>query len=166
VHAQNGAGLNHRGDDGEARKASVAERRQPSKPESKSEQAYVPWRKRLPIHPAADKYPLLDQRELLEVGDDIKRNGLKYRAVVTPDGSQLCDGRSRLDAMEPLGTSLAAMAVQGTRLLNRLNLGKETGALNLRAVPMIEQREPRRAAGLSASERTDAQQDERHPHDA
>jgi hypothetical protein len=79
------------------------------KPSNKTSQAATqpctPWRERLPIHPAANEYPLLDQEELIQLGDNIKKSGLKYRAVVeeTADGWRLCDGRNRLDAVEAVG---------------------------------------------------------------
>jgi DNA-binding Lrp family transcriptional regulator len=85
--------------------SSVGTEQQPSKPKAKPEQAYVSWREWLPIHPAADKYPLLDQRDLIDLGDDIKRNGLAHRPIIGQvDGVwMLCDGRNRLDAMEAVG---------------------------------------------------------------
>jgi hypothetical protein len=69
------------------------------------------WRDGLPIHPAAELFPLMSADELRELGEDIKqqprlhefpiavvatkrRNGWRY---------ELADGRNRLDAMELVG---------------------------------------------------------------
>jgi hypothetical protein len=65
------------------------------------------WRKTLPIHPAADLFPLLPPDELLELGEDIAKNGLREAPSVWLDPESgdpyLIDGRNRLDAMEALG---------------------------------------------------------------
>ena len=81
------------------------------------------WRDVLPIHPAAEMFPLLSDQELDELGADIKANGLKVGIVIyiDPDGrSWLLDGRGRLDAMERVdmpfalsGASLDAMVKCG-----------------------------------------------------
>ena len=60
------------------------------------------WRDVLPIHPAAELFPLMTPAELRELGEDIKANGLKLPIAITSDG-QLLDGRNRLDAMEAVG---------------------------------------------------------------
>ena len=59
------------------------------------------WRDDLPVHPAADLFPLMSESELRELGEDIKANGLQSPVVVY-DG-QLIDGRNRLDAMVLVG---------------------------------------------------------------
>jgi hypothetical protein len=69
----------------------------------------IDWRAHIPIHPAADEFPLLSEKELRELAGDIKRNGLHselvfFRPLV--DGvveTQLVDGRNRLDALAMLG---------------------------------------------------------------
>jgi hypothetical protein len=65
------------------------------------------WRDVLPIHPAADDYPLMsetDPASLKELSEDIKANGLIDPIVLwTKDGKLLLDGRNRLDAMERAG---------------------------------------------------------------
>src|SRR5215813_9299133 len=33
------------------------------------------WRDHLPVHPAADLFPLMSEPELRELGEDIKKNG-------------------------------------------------------------------------------------------
>src|SRR5262245_38770468 len=65
------------------------------------------WRDVLPIHPAAELFPLMSPDELRALGEDIKANGLKHSIAYTcteERGSarrfQLLDGRNRLDAIE------------------------------------------------------------------
>ena len=59
------------------------------------------WRDVLPIHPAAELFPLMSESELRELGEDIKANGLRT-SIVLYEG-KLLDGRNRLDAMELVG---------------------------------------------------------------
>jgi hypothetical protein len=70
------------------------------------------WRDVIKIHPAAELFPLMSEQELLELGGDIKKNGLKSPIVLTwpglghlgdPSSYMLLDGRNRLDAMERVG---------------------------------------------------------------
>jgi hypothetical protein len=64
------------------------------------------WRDVLPIHPAADLFPLMSEAELRELGKDISRNGLQSPIVLFwNDSAQwaLLDGRNRLDAMQLVG---------------------------------------------------------------
>lgn len=68
-----------------------------------------PWRDVLTVHPAADLFPLMGDAELRELGEDIKKNGLRNWVVViefTDDGPILIDGRNRLDAMELVGLEI------------------------------------------------------------
>jgi hypothetical protein len=66
-------------------------------------QAPVKWRDVLPIHPAADFFPMMSPAELRELGEDIRKNGLKQRLVfwATEPGAEvfLLDGRNRRAAM-------------------------------------------------------------------
>jgi hypothetical protein len=69
------------------------------------------WRDVLPIHPAAEKLPLLSQTDpaaLRELADDIEKNGLLERvSIIKEDGKlYLLDGRNRLDALELLDYEL------------------------------------------------------------
>jgi hypothetical protein len=75
------------------------------------------WRDILPVHPAAELFPLMSETELRELGEDIKKNGLKLPIILWsphPLGErklddvgglgavkdlQLLDGRNRLDAL-------------------------------------------------------------------
>src|SRR5438067_3403407 len=64
------------------------------------------WRDVLPIHPAADLFPLMSERELRELGEDIQKNGQKSQLILWNDESgqtYLLDGRNRLDAAELVG---------------------------------------------------------------
>jgi len=66
------------------------------------------WRDVLPVHPAADLFPLMPPDELKALGEDIKKNGLTSPIVLwKPDDNTvaqcLLDGRNRLDAMELVG---------------------------------------------------------------
>src|SRR5262245_60645033 len=66
------------------------------------------WRDILPVHPAADRFPLMSEAELKELAADIKENGLQHPVVLTEiDGKPaVLDGRNRLDALESLGQEL------------------------------------------------------------
>jgi ParB-like nuclease domain len=66
------------------------------------------WRDVLPIHPAAELFPLMSEAELRELADDIEANGLLERVtVIEQDGvPYLLDGRNRLDALELLGRKI------------------------------------------------------------
>jgi hypothetical protein len=70
------------------------------------------WRDVLPIHPAAELFPLISsEADLRKMGEDIRKNGLKLPVVIWSPGTQtdkdqpvsLLDGRNRLDAMELVG---------------------------------------------------------------
>lgn len=70
------------------------------------------WRDVLPVHPAADLFPMMSEAELRELGEDIKKHGLASRIVLWSPacGSKevsLIDGRNRLDAMELVGLDTA-----------------------------------------------------------
>jgi hypothetical protein len=59
----------------------------------------------LPVHPAADVFPMLDLDELADLAADIKANGLQHPVVVgVVDGvDMLIDGRNRLAACKMAG---------------------------------------------------------------
>jgi hypothetical protein len=71
------------------------------------------WRAHLPVHPAADLFPLMsetDPQALKELAEDIRKNGLQCPVLIhhqeAEDGtrkSYLIDGRNRLDAFALLG---------------------------------------------------------------
>ena len=86
-----------------------------SKPQSqKTQAASNSWRDVLPIHPAADMFPLMSEAELRELGEDIRNYGMLTPIVVWAEAVNLkvptkhsqfslLDGRNRLDAMELVG---------------------------------------------------------------
>ena len=51
----------------------------------------------LPVHPAANAFPMHDEDDLNRLAVDIAQNGLKHPIVTTSDG-QILDGRNRLAA--------------------------------------------------------------------
>jgi hypothetical protein len=94
----------------EAKKGNAAlETATPSKAVTESNQvSKKSWRDWLPVHPAADRLELLPQKQLQELADDIRKNGLRepcaYREV--NGGRELLDGRNRLDALELAGKNI------------------------------------------------------------
>jgi ParB-like nuclease domain len=72
------------------------------------------WRDIYKVHPAADIFPMLPEDELRELGEDIKKNGLREPIILwspkpakdTPHQFYVLDGRNRLDAMELAGIEL------------------------------------------------------------
>jgi hypothetical protein len=82
------------------------------------------WRDVLPIHPAAEIFPLMSGDELRALGEDIRKTGLTSPITVTsirittPKGGiihdmGLLDGRNRLDAMELVGLPFTIEHSQG-----------------------------------------------------
>jgi hypothetical protein len=63
------------------------------------------WRELLPVHPAAELFPLMSKDELRELADDIEKNGqVEPISLYSENGeSSVLDGRNRLDALELLG---------------------------------------------------------------
>jgi len=74
------------------------------------------WRDHLAVHPAAEAFPLLSEKELNELAGDIKRNDLKTDLVLwrSDDKTEpvLLDGRNRLDAL----AILDRLALDGAEL--------------------------------------------------
>ena len=62
------------------------------------------WRSTLPIHPAAEMFPLMSPDELRTIGEDIMKNGLRSPIALWRADPKLplylLDGRNRLDAIE------------------------------------------------------------------
>lgn len=79
------------------------------------------WRDVLPVHPAAELFPKMSDAELRELGEDIKKHGLKISIAfrLIEDGKdnvgmpryrqEVLDGRNRLDAMELVGLKTVAI---------------------------------------------------------
>jgi hypothetical protein len=67
------------------------------------------WRDHLPVHPAAELFPLMkdtDPEGLRKLADDIENNGLREFVDIYDDpelGLCVLDGRNRLDALELMG---------------------------------------------------------------
>jgi hypothetical protein len=87
-----------------------------TKPKSKPT---TPWRDILPIHPAAELFPLMSPDELRELGENIRKNGLQIPIVAcSGNGStSLVDGRNRLDGMDDVGI----LRIAGRRTLEYRN---------------------------------------------
>jgi hypothetical protein len=74
-------------------------------------QAAPSWRDVLPEHPACKLFEPMSADELRELGEDIKKHGLKNQIVLWQPGAPgdrdqplyLLDGRNRLDALERMG---------------------------------------------------------------
>ena len=84
----------------------------PRMPESeKAARALKSWGCVLPVHPAADLFPMMSESELRELGEDILGKGLQSPITLWTDGDRrdrnattyLLDGRNRLDALEAVG---------------------------------------------------------------
>ena len=56
----------------------------------------------LPVHPAADIFPMMSEEELVDLAEDIKANGLVHPLIIDAAG-QLIDGRNRLAACKLAG---------------------------------------------------------------
>ena len=69
------------------------------------------WRDLLPVHPAAELFPMMSPDELRELGEDIKKHKLHEPIMLwfpDPESNkpELLDGRNRMDAMEAAGISV------------------------------------------------------------
>ena len=78
--------------------------------EKVSQQQAVRWRDVLPVHPAAEIFPLMGEAELRELADDIAKHGSETRIDLyhdmKADKFSLVDGRNRLDALEMTGAKI------------------------------------------------------------
>ena len=63
------------------------------------------WRDTLPVHPAADIFPMMTKDEIRALADDIKEHGLWEKVSYYYEGKKrfLLDGRNRAEALELLG---------------------------------------------------------------
>jgi hypothetical protein len=74
-------------------------------------QAPFNWRKHLPVHPLADAYPKVPHDRLVEIGEDIRKNGLRSPIAIHAKGDpgdpgnvfELFDGVTRLNSMAAVG---------------------------------------------------------------
>lgn len=66
----------------------------------------------LPVHPAADVFPMLSEEELADLAADIKANGL-LQPLIVKDGV-LIDGRNRREACQRAGVTPRVEELNGT----------------------------------------------------
>jgi hypothetical protein len=84
------------------------------------------WRDVLPIHPAAELFPLMNEAELRELADDIEKHGLTELVCLYDDqelGVCVLDGRNRLDALELLKWEAGEQAYEPPSERRRLPVG-------------------------------------------
>jgi DNA modification methylase len=103
---------------------------------------------RLPkIHPAADKFPLLNDEELKDLAEDIRKNGQREPCVMWDD--VLLDGRNRwracnLIGVDPKTKQFKGNAVEAIDLIVSLNVKRrhmnpaQLSIIGARLVPMYE----------------------------
>jgi N6-adenosine-specific RNA methylase IME4/ParB-like chromosome segregation protein Spo0J len=76
------------------------------------------WRTTLPVHPAAELFPMMTPAELRELGEDIKAHGLQSPIAVARqiekrgNKYQLLDGRNRFAAMELVGVPFTLLTTK------------------------------------------------------
>ena len=65
---------------------------------------------KIPVHPAAAVFPMLNENELSELAEDIKANGLQQPLVVGEynDEEHLIDGRNRREKRAKAGDNMKA----------------------------------------------------------
>ena len=113
-----GAGPESAATDSETRKNVGSGKSRSSKPQPSDPQAAPKsWRDVLPIHPAADLFPLMSPDELQALGEDIKKNGLTSPIVLwlpmiaanaaRRQQSARCD-RDRTGSRSTVATSIGA----------------------------------------------------------
>ena len=80
-----------------------------------TEEEKTSWRDVFKVHPAAKIFPMLPKEKLLELGEDIKANGLKVKITLFDDGNSksLLDGRNRLDGSELVGVETVRKTAEG-----------------------------------------------------
>jgi protein gp37 len=109
VVAPKGAGPKSAATDSETRKNVGSGKSRSSKPQPSDPQAAPKsWRDVLPVHPAADLFPLMAPDELKALAEDIKKNdGLQVPIILFKEQKHfkpvLLDGRNRLAALELAG---------------------------------------------------------------
>lgn len=71
------------------------------------------WHDYIPIHPAAEIWPMMEPDELQALGEDIKANGMQVPITILNQREKphflLLDGRNRLDALEIVGLDVIAL---------------------------------------------------------
>lgn len=97
------------------------------------------------IHPAANLFPMLSEKELRELADDIKAHGL-LNSIVLLDGKVL-DGRNRLAACDMAGVEPRTEEYRGTtpveyvlaaNLKRRHLTASQKAAVAVASLPLLE----------------------------
>ncbi len=73
-------------------------------PKKKNKTRPSTWRDDLPVHPAAELFPLMGEAELRELADDVEKHGLQEKPDIYRDenGKEfLLDGRNRVRRTRP-----------------------------------------------------------------
>jgi hypothetical protein len=111
----------------------------------------------MPVHPAADVFPMLASDELAELASDIKANGLIH-PIVVKDG-ELIDGRNRREACRIAGIKPATFELNGadpvayilSSNINRRHMTKGQRAMAVAMIYPESQQGKRNAATSSVS---------------
>ena len=56
-----------------------------------------------PVHKAAELFPMMDEKELMELASDIQKNGQQEPIMTHPETGEVIDGRNRLKACQLIG---------------------------------------------------------------
>jgi ParB-like chromosome segregation protein Spo0J len=94
----------------------------------------------IPVHPAADIFPMMADDELQALADDIKANGLRNPIVLTADGD-LLDGRNRQAACDLAKVKPDYLTVNGddpVALVVSLNVKRRNLTAGQRAMAAAE----------------------------
>ena len=104
----------------------------------------------LPVHPAAELFPRIDDAELAELAEDIRKHGLNNPVWLYDDpelGRRLLDGRNRVRAcqlagVEPrtqmyMGTEPVAFSISQNLKTRHLTVGQKA-AVGFKALPLLE----------------------------
>jgi len=92
------------------------------------------------VHPAAAIFPLMGERELASLAEDIKTNGLRQPIVLAADG-RILDGRNRLAACEIAGVEPSTISSNGddpVSLVVSLNVKRRNLTAGQRAISAAE----------------------------
>lgn len=83
-------------------------------------EAKASWRDHVKVHPAADAWPMMDEHDIGELADDIKRNGLRVQPVFWTDPETgiewLVDGRNRMAALELNGHDMTTCGTKAGKV--------------------------------------------------
>ena len=106
------------------------------------------------VHPAAELFPMMPEKELQELADDIKKNGLIQSIVLYE--KKVLDGRNRIVACEMAdvipyfrnyqGEHSPTEYVLATNLKRRQLTTSQRAAIAVEALPMLEAEAKRRQA--------------------